>query len=246
MTFVSRRSPWIVPPLPKAEDVPRPTEALPRFLLAAAWRTRAHAVSLAAALGTLPGGEAQRRLLERLGALLEASESACEALRRRGFEQAEDATRILVAKHPLPTCASWAEIAVAEQTHGLALDAAGRDAIQAEEADLAETAKRFGRHGALGADWLAELAADEKNRACLQILVDRWLPSAVRVFGRPGNASEPTLLQARIWSRTSEEALAAFLADTEERMGQLGLWLPDAARMGVVAPEGWKPGRGQA
>ena len=67
-----------------------------------------------------------------------------------------------------------------------------------------------------GGETLAALAEDAKNRDCLQILVDRWMPAAVRVWGRPGSPGELPLLQGRIKPRPAEEALAAFLADWEK------------------------------
>ena len=242
MTFVSRRSPWMVPRPAGAEQARRPEDPVQRLLLAAAWRPRAFAVSLAAALGRIPGG-ALPALHERIGGLLQASAGFAELLRASGLDDAETQVQARLADEPLPTCASWAEVAIAEATFGRAL-AQAFDALRGSEHEtVAAAAARAGAPCAGAAEALDELARDAKNRECLQILVDRWMPAAVRVLGRPGRPAEPALHEARIAVDAPETALAAFLSGVEGRLHAAGLWLPDAARMGVEVPAGWTPAR---
>jgi hypothetical protein len=244
MSFVSRRSPWRVPAPPGPDDGPKPDDALLRLLLSAAWRSRALAVSLAAGMGRIPDGEAQRSLHARVGCLLDSSVAAAALAAERGLEDGETCIAARLESGPLPTCASWAEAALADETFGRALEDAWRELADSADEALAALGRENGPGRGCGEAPLAALAEDAKNRDCLQILVDRWLPASVRVFGRPANGNELALLESRIKPRSSEEALAAFLADTEARLGALGLWLPDAARMGVTVPAGWTPRRG--
>jgi 1,2-phenylacetyl-CoA epoxidase catalytic subunit len=243
MTFVSRRSPWMLPPPLGPDRAEKPADPRLRLLLAGAWRPRAFAVSLAGALGRVGGGEPQRRLVERVGRLLEVSEAFAALARERGLEDAETLAQARLESAPLPQAASWAEAALAEATFGRALGAAFADLARSADEALASAARRGAEPELFGQETLAALAEDANNRECLQILVDRWLPAAVRAFGRPGSECEPALLGDRTKPRAAGEALAAFLNDCEARLGALGLWLPDAARMGVTAPEGWAPRR---
>lgn len=244
MTFISRRSPWMVPRPAGPDDAAKPDEPVLKLALSAAWRPRALAASMAAALGRVPGGGPQVEVHGRIGRLLGSSEAWCAVLRSRGLAECETLVQARIAAEPVPTCASWAEVAVADATFGLALEAAYGDLAGSADAELAAAARDAGPAPAIDGSVLADLASDAKNRDCLQILVDRWLPAAVQVFGRPGNASEPPLLESRIKRRASEKALAGFLDDLERKMQGLALWLPDAARMGVTAPQGWRPRRG--
>lgn len=244
MSFVSRRSPWRVPPPPGPDEGPKPDDVLQRLLLAAAWRPRALAVSLAAGLGRIPDSGGQLEVHARIGRLLETSARAAELAQDRGLDEIETCIAARLESGPLPTCASWAEIALADETFGRALERAFADLAGSTDPALATLGREAAPGPGCGKAPLAGFAEDPKNLECLQILVDRWLPAAVRVFGRPGNDNELSLLKSRIKSRSAEEALAAFLADTEARLGALGLWLPDAARMGVTVPAGWTPRRG--
>lgn len=239
MSFVSRRSPWMVPPPPGPDDGLAPEDALLRLLLSTAWRPRALAVSLAAGLGRIPDGAGQEELSHRVTRLLRSSNAASRLAVERGLEETERIVASRLAAAPLPTCASWAECLLADAIYGRALELAAAELNHSSDLAIASLT----RPGpARGGSTLAALAADAKNRECLQILVDRWMPAAVRVFGRPGAACEPELLDSRIKPRPAVEALADFLADIETRLGQLGLWVPDAARMGVSVPAGWTPG----
>ncbi len=244
MSFVSRRSPWRVPAPPAPDSGPKPDDPLQRLLLSAAWRPRALAVSLAAALGRVPGGDEQRRLHDRIGRLLETSEAACRLARESGLDEVETCVAARLESGPVPTAASWAEVALAEETFGSALECAFAELTSSSHEGLQALATTGGPGPGCGEAPLAALAEDENNRECLQILVDRWMPAAVRVLGRPGNGNELPLLKTRIKRRPAEKALAAFLAETEARLGARGLWLPDAPRMGVTVPAGWTPRHG--
>lgn len=245
MTFVSRRSPWMIPRPLGPGSVTKPDEPVLRLLLAAAWRPRALALSFAAALSRVPGGGPQLGLHARIGRLLACSEGCCALARARGDSEVETRVASRLAGEPLPNCASWAEVAVAEATFGRALEEAfGRFVDSSDEAISALA--RDGGPGSPGeGEALAAMARDAKNLECLQILVDRWMPAAVQVFGRPGATAEPPLLKDRIKTNASTETLSAFLDGVEQRLGALGLWLPDAARMGLTAPAGWSPHRGR-
>ena len=244
MSFVSRRSPWRVPSPPGPDAGPKPDDALLRLLLSAAWRPRALAVSLAAGLGRIPDGAGQILLHERIGRLLTTSAAAARLATERGLDDVETCIAARLESGPVPTCGSWAETSLADETFGRALEAAFAGFASSSDEGLVALASEAAPGPGCGEAPLAALSEDANNRECLQILVDRWLPASVRVFGTPGGENELSLLETRIKPSSAEDALAAYLADTEARLGALGLWLPDAARMGVTVPAGWTPRRG--
>ncbi|MEM7246704.1 MAG: hypothetical protein AAF533_15240 [Acidobacteriota bacterium] len=242
VTFVSRRSPWVLPAPVDAASWQAPDEPLARLALGACWRLRALAHSLSHGLSRVPDLAAQRTVLQRTDALLTTSEQFRELAARHDVDDAETRVLARLVGEPLPNALSWAEVAIADRTFGHALDVTLGSLTESSDSELASAASR---HVAadLGSTLVEELAATPSHRECLQILIDRWLPPAVHVFGRPGAPGELPLLESRIKSRSAAEGLSAFLDQLEADWLPLGLWLPDAERMGVQAHDGYKPQR---
>jgi 1,2-phenylacetyl-CoA epoxidase catalytic subunit len=92
---------------------------------------------------------------------------------------------------------------------------------------------------AFGGEVLAELAACEKNRPCLQLLVDRWVPAAAMAFGRPGSAAETALLERRVKTVSAADGLARYGRDLAASLSRLGLTLPDPQRIGIDVGGSW-------
>jgi len=229
------------PPVDPASVTP-PADPLPRLALGAAWRLRAFAHALAHGLRRVPGGPHHLAVMRRIERALQGSDAF---LAHPSLSGGEDPERLLQARlrgEPLPNCESWAEVAMADVLYGSALDAAlaglsrSKDASIAEAAGLAAPAESFGRPVLRG------LSADPRNRQCLQILVDRWLPSSCHAFGHPASAGSEEMTRAGIRPRAAE-ALGRHLAAAERELWDMGLEATDAQFMGVVAPDDYKPRR---
>jgi 1,2-phenylacetyl-CoA epoxidase catalytic subunit len=232
----------MLPPPVDPASVARPTDAVARLALSAAWRLRALAHALAHGLRRAPSSH-HRAVCRRIDALLQASDAflAVDALAKCG----EDPDRLVLARladEPLPQPESWAETSLADVLHGGAMASAIGALRKSSEPSLAHAAA-VGLGESFGAPVLAELAAHEPNRACLQMLVDRWATNSCVIFGRPGSAADADLVARNVKARPSGAALLAWLAEIEGVIGSWGSCLPDAELMGIEVEGGWTPAR---
>ena len=242
---MSWRSPPMVPRPIDPASVRLPDAPHARLALGASWRLRAFAHSLAHGLRRVPS-PAHAHVARRIASCLDASDAFRRARALAADE--EESERLVEARlvtEPLPQAASWAEVALADALFGGALEAAARDVEGSSDTDLAAAAC-IHRGEPFGESVLDELSRDEPNRACLQLLVERWMASCVHVFGRPGRPGDAEMVAARVKPRPAVDALASWLDVVERRMDAWGLRVPDAGFMGVDVPEGWAPRRRRA
>lgn len=229
------------PPVDPASVTP-PEDPVARLALGGAWRLRAFAHALAHGLRRVPGGPHHLAVLARAARALEGSDAFLAHPSLSGGDDPELLVQARLRLEPVPNCESWAEVAMTDLLYGTALDqqiaalARSRDASVAEAARMAVPGESFGRPVLRG------LAADPRNRQCLQILVDRWLAHACHVFGRPGSPADEALAGAGV-RPSSVDALGAYLARVEDELWGMGLEATDAQFMGIAAPPGWSPRR---
>ena len=236
------RSPAMLPlPVDPASVTP-PAEPLPRLALGAAWRLRGFAHALAHGLRRVPGGAHHLAVLARIERALLGSDAFLAHPSLPAGEEPERLVQARLRLEPLPNCESWAEIAMADVLYGSALDRQIAALSRSTEPGLAECARLAVPGESFGRPLLRVLCADPRNRPCLQILADRWLPASCHVFGRPGSAADAPLAAAGT-RPAALDALRAFLARAEEELWSLGLQAPDAQFMGIIAPDDYRPRR---
>jgi 1,2-phenylacetyl-CoA epoxidase catalytic subunit len=214
-----------------------PTEPHARLLLGAAWRQRALGHAMGRALRRVPGGPVAWAVVERLRHALLASDAFLEACSAHGLADAETLVQGRVEQEPLPYVSSLAEAAVADVLYARAADLALEGLAASADAAVAGAARAAGPPpAAFGPGVLAELGAHEPNRACLQILVDRWSAVSVQVLGRPGAPGDDSLLRSGIKRASSADGARRWLRETAVLLEPLGLAIADAQRLGVELP----------
>lgn len=223
-------------------EVTLPTECVARLALGASWRLRAFAHSLAHGLRRVPSS-GHRAVASRIDACLAASDRfrLVPGLAAAGGDP-ERLVEARLNREPIPSCASWAEVACADVLFGGALEAAIASLAGSSD-DAIAAAARDDLGLPFGEAVLDALAADPPNRACLQLLVDRWTAHAVRAFGLPGSPADAELVVRRVKTRAAGESLLSWLSAIERRMEPWQLCLPDAQFMGVEIPGNWTPSR---
>jgi 1,2-phenylacetyl-CoA epoxidase catalytic subunit len=236
------RSPAMLPPPVNPADVVPPADPVARLALGAAWRLRAFGHALAHGLRRVPGGRHHVAVVDRLRQALLGSDAFLAHPALSGGEDPERLAQARFRLEPLPNCESWAEVAMADVLYGGALDRGIAALARSSDAAMAEAARAAVPAEPFGLPVLRALAADPRNRQCLQILVDRWLPSACHAFGRPGTAVDADLA-ARGVRPAALTALGPWLERIEDELWHLGLQATDAQFMGIVAPDGWSPRR---
>ena len=217
--------------LPKPIDpasVTWPADPRERLALGAAWRLRAFAHALALGLRRVPS-PTHAPVARRIAACIDASDAFAHA----SGAGAEPLVQARLLREPLPACASLAEVAIADALVGSAIDAAVSALATSSDADIAAAARRD-RGEPFGEAVLDELAADPPNRACLQLLVERWMAAAIHVVGRPGADAE--LVTRGVKPLSSSDVARAWLAGVDARLARWGLKRPDAQFLGVVLP----------
>lgn len=223
-----------IPPLPDPAAAKFPEDPLGRLALGGAWRTRAFGHALAHGLRRAPA-PAQHAVVERIAACLRASDGFLVACRSAGLAGAEDLLAARLVREPLPLVESWAELGVADALFGEALGAAAAGLRGSSDAALAAAAQAALPPG-FGSRVLDETCNDRRNRPCVQLLVDRWMPAALEVFGRPGTPGDEQLAARGVKPVRSAELADRFLSAALPRLEAWGLEIPDPLRMGLVLP----------
>lgn len=239
MTRRQWRSPERIPPLPSAEGIELPAGPGPRLATGFAWRARALANALGHGLKRCPDVGSAHGVARRLDAALALARAFLPACESFGVSDPEGVVAARLAAEPVPWPESWAELAIADVVMGiageLALDAV-RDSSRRELAAAAGAVEWPA--SAFGVDALQELAGDARNRPCLQLLVDRWVPVAAHALGRPDSTAEPELLADRIKRTPAASGLRHLRERLAESLAAMGLGLPEADRAGIRWPAG--------
>jgi 1,2-phenylacetyl-CoA epoxidase catalytic subunit len=221
-----------------------PGDPVTRLAFGAAWRERALGHALGHGCRRVPGGAIQAAVLGRMAHSLAASDAFLAACEELGCRDAELLVQARLLQEPLPYVESLAEACIAELLFAGALDAGLAALAGTSHVAVAKAIRSAGSPPApFGGEVLDALAREQVNRPCLQLLVDRWMPPAIRAFGRPGSAAETSLLDARVKLVPTATVVAGFLGRCEERLQGLGLVVRDGPRMGVELPGAWTPGR---
>ena len=233
-----------VPALVDAGAVRFPEEPLQRLAFAGAWRSRGFAHALGHGLRRAPAA-AQREVLRRADRALSTSDAFLAACEAGGLADAPTLVEARLSLEPIPQVESWAELAVADALMAGAGSAALGGIVDAALPELAAAARSFPVEAGFGEDVLDGLCEDTENRACIQLLVDRWMPVAIQSFGRPRTSGDARARDAAVKTAASEELLERWLRDVEPRLRACGLEVPDALMMGLDLPQGWAPTRPQ-
>lgn len=232
----------MLPPPVEPASVTPPSDPVARIALGGAWRLRAFAHALAHGLRRVPGGAHHLAVLARAERALHGSDAFLAHPALSGGEDPERLVQARLRPEPVPNCESWAEVAMADMLLGSALDQQVAALARSSDASLAEAARLAVPGEGFGRPVLRALAADPRNRPCLQILIDRWLAAACHVFGRPGSNHDEALSAAGV-RPASATALASYLTRIENEVWGMGLEATDAQFMGIIAPGGYAPRR---
>jgi 1,2-phenylacetyl-CoA epoxidase catalytic subunit/(2Fe-2S) ferredoxin len=89
-------------------------------------------------------------------------------------------------------------------------------------------------HESFGEEVLTELAKEIDARPSLQLLFEKWLPVALRSFGRPATPGNRFAIDAGLKTRDSAAVMQDFIDDVKPTMKRCGLRFPDPAAIDVV------------
>jgi 1,2-phenylacetyl-CoA epoxidase catalytic subunit/(2Fe-2S) ferredoxin len=93
-------------------------------------------------------------------------------------------------------------------------------------------------HESFGEQVLIDLAKDPAKRVEAQRLFEKWLPVAMRSFGRPGTPGNAYAIEVGLKTRDSAAVMQQFLDDIKPTMRTCELTFPPANRVGVELFEG--------